>query len=94
MNWIQVLLIVAIVTLVVYLLRSRRSAQARAWVKVGYVVFVMALLDLRRATAPRFHAAGRAVIGLMVLFIGVSAVRPHWSLEFDRVGVALFRWDD
>ena len=44
MNWIQVLLIVAVVTLVVYLLRSRRSAQARAWVKVGYVVFVMAAI--------------------------------------------------
>jgi hypothetical protein len=42
MNWIQVLLIVAIVVLLVYLLRSRRSAQSRAWVKVGYVVFVIA----------------------------------------------------
>ena len=42
MNWIQVLLIVAIVTLLVYLLRSRRSAQAKAWVKVGYVLFVLA----------------------------------------------------
>lgn len=42
MNWIQVLLIVAIVTLLVYLLRSRRSAQSRAWVKVGYVLFVVA----------------------------------------------------
>lgn len=42
MNWIQVLLIVAIVTLLVYLLRSRRSAQAKAWVKVGYVFFVLA----------------------------------------------------
>jgi len=42
MNWIQVLLIAAIVTLLVYLLRSRRSAQSRAWVKVGYVVFVLA----------------------------------------------------
>ncbi|BBY26243.1 DUF2304 domain-containing protein [Mycolicibacterium sediminis] len=44
MNWIQVLLIVAVVTIMVYLLRSRRSAQARAWVKVGYVVFVMAAI--------------------------------------------------
>ncbi len=44
MNWIQVLLIVAIVTLLVYLLRSRRSAQSRAWVKVGYVVFVLAAI--------------------------------------------------
>jgi small membrane protein len=42
MNWIQFLLIAAIVTLLVYLLRSRRSAQARAWVKVGYVLFVVA----------------------------------------------------
>jgi hypothetical protein len=44
MNWIQVLLIVAIVTLLVYLLRSRRSAQSRAWVKVGYVLFVVAAI--------------------------------------------------
>lgn len=42
MNWIQVLLIAAIVLLLVYLLRSRRSARSRAWVKVGYVVFVLA----------------------------------------------------
>ena len=42
MNWIQLLLIAAIVTLLVYLLRSRRSAQARAWVKVGYILFVVA----------------------------------------------------
>lgn len=42
MNWIQVLLIAAIITLLVYLLLSRRSAQARAWVKVGYVLFVVA----------------------------------------------------
>lgn len=42
MNWIQALLIAAVITLLVYLLRSRRSAQARAWVKVGYVAFVIA----------------------------------------------------
>lgn len=44
MNWIQVLLIAAVVVLLVYLLRSRRSAQARAWVKVGYVLFVVAAI--------------------------------------------------
>ena len=38
MNWIQVLLIVSIIALLVYLLRSRRSAQSKAWVKVGYVL--------------------------------------------------------
>lgn len=42
MNWIQVLLIAAVVSLLVYLLRSRASAQSRAWVKVGYVLFVLA----------------------------------------------------
>ncbi|GAB7067923.1 DUF2304 domain-containing protein [Mycobacterium hodleri] len=42
MNWIQVLLIAAVLVLLVYLLRSRRSAQAKAWVKIGYVLFVLA----------------------------------------------------
>jgi small membrane protein len=41
-NWIQALLIVSVVTLLVYLLRSRGTAQARAWVKVGFVLFVLA----------------------------------------------------
>ena len=41
MNWIQGLLITSIVLLVVYLLRSRRSAQSQAWVKVGFLVFVL-----------------------------------------------------
>jgi hypothetical protein len=40
-NWIQILLIAAIVVLLVYLLRSRRNAQSKAWVKVGYVSFVV-----------------------------------------------------
>ena len=42
MNWIQGLLITSIVALLVYLLRSRRSPQSKAWVKVGYLVFVLA----------------------------------------------------
>ncbi len=42
MNWIQGLLITSIIALLVYLLRSRRSAQSKAWVKVGYLVFVIA----------------------------------------------------
>ena len=42
MNWIQVLLIASIAALLVYLLRSRRSARSRAWVKVGYLAFVLA----------------------------------------------------
>lgn len=42
MNWIQALLIVSVLTLLVYLLRSRTSARSKAGVKVGYVLFVVA----------------------------------------------------
>lgn len=42
MNWIQVLLITAVLALLVYLLRSRTNAKAKAWVKVGYLLFVIA----------------------------------------------------
>jgi hypothetical protein len=44
MNWIQILLIAAVVALLVYLLRSRTNAKAKAWVKVGYVLFVIAAI--------------------------------------------------
>ncbi|BBZ78073.1 membrane protein [Mycolicibacterium anyangense] len=44
MNWIQVLLIAAVMALLVYLLRSRTNAKAKAWVKVGYVLFVVAAI--------------------------------------------------
>ena len=42
MNWIQGLLIGSIFALVIYLVRSRRSAQSQAWVKVGFMLFVLA----------------------------------------------------
>jgi len=42
MNWIQALLILSIIVLLVYLLRSRTSARTKAWVKVGGVLFVIA----------------------------------------------------
>ena len=42
MNWIQLLLITAVMVLLVYLLRRRTNAKAKAWVKVGYVLFVIA----------------------------------------------------
>jgi hypothetical protein len=41
MNWIQLLLIAAVVALLFYLLRSRTNTKAKAWVKVGYVAFVI-----------------------------------------------------
>ncbi|HZA11985.1 DUF2304 domain-containing protein [Mycobacterium sp.] len=42
MNWIQLLLIAAVIALLVFLLRSRASAQSKAWVKVGYLAFILA----------------------------------------------------
>ena len=42
MNWIQVLLIAAVVALLIYLLRSRTNTKAKAWVKVGLPLFVVA----------------------------------------------------
>ncbi|HEX6706772.1 MAG TPA: diguanylate cyclase [Albitalea sp.] len=57
---------------------------------VAYVVFVMALLQIRRASSPWLHGAGRALIGLLTAFIALAALRPHWSLELDRIGVGLF----
>jgi hypothetical protein len=42
MNWIQVLLIAAVISLLIFLLRSRKSAQSKAWVKVGYLAFIVA----------------------------------------------------
>jgi small membrane protein len=41
-NWIQGLLIASIIALLVYLLRSRRSVQSQAWVKVAFLFFVLA----------------------------------------------------
>ncbi len=54
MNWIQALLIVSVLVLLVYLLRSRRNARSKAWVKVGYVLFVIAGIYaiLARTTRP------------------------------------------
>jgi small membrane protein len=41
-NWIQGLLIASVLALLVFALRSRSSARTKAWVKVGYVLFVIA----------------------------------------------------
>lgn len=44
MNWIQGLLIAAVLALLFYLLRARTNAKAKAWVKVGYLLFVIAAI--------------------------------------------------
>jgi hypothetical protein len=44
MNWIQALLITSVLALLVYLLRSRRSARSKAWVKVFVIAGIYAIL--------------------------------------------------
>ena len=55
-----------------------------------YIFFVMKLLDIELATHPRLARAGLGIAALLSLFIVVALVRPRWSLELDRVGVAFF----
>jgi diguanylate cyclase (GGDEF)-like protein len=55
-----------------------------------YILFVMKLLDIELATNPRLARAGLGIAGLLSLFILVALLRPRWSLELDRVGVAFF----
>ncbi|HEY8710796.1 MAG TPA: diguanylate cyclase [Burkholderiaceae bacterium] len=57
---------------------------------IAYVVFVVDLLDIRAQNAPGLHRASRVLLALMVAFIAIAALRPHWSLQLDRIGVALF----
>jgi diguanylate cyclase len=55
-----------------------------------YIFFVMKLLDIELATHPRLARIGLGIAALLSLFIVVALVRPRWSLELDRVGVAFF----
>ena len=57
---------------------------------LAYVVFVVELLGIRADNAPGLHRAGRVVMAVLVAFIALAALRPHWSLELDRFGVAVF----
>ncbi|MEY4564954.1 MAG: hypothetical protein RLZZ618_4231 [Pseudomonadota bacterium] len=57
---------------------------------IAYIVFVIDLLGIRAETTPRLHRVSQLVMGLMVVFVLVSLVKPNWSLEFDRVGVGMF----
>ena len=55
-----------------------------------YILFVMRLLDITRHTAPRLHRAARTILALLAAFILLALLKPNWSLELDRLGVALF----
>jgi diguanylate cyclase (GGDEF)-like protein len=55
-----------------------------------YVLFVMKLLDIEPIAHRGLARAGQGILGLMGLFILIALVRPRWSLELDRIGVAFF----
>lgn len=55
-----------------------------------YILFVLRLLDIRRDNQPLLYRTGMALLGLFAAFIALALLKPHWSLELDRAGVALF----
>lgn len=57
---------------------------------VAYIVFVMALLEIRRDSQPRLYQTGIALLAVLAVFILTAAIQPSWSLELDRYGVGLF----
>jgi len=56
----------------------------------AYIVFVMALLEIRKDMHLHLYRAGCAVLALLGAAIAMAFIRPNWSLELDRYGVALF----
>ncbi len=56
----------------------------------AYVLFVFRLLEISSATHSRLHRAGMALLGLFAAFFLLALLKPNWSLELDRTGVALF----
>ncbi|MEO6117668.1 MAG: diguanylate cyclase [Methylotenera sp.] len=57
---------------------------------IAYVVFVMALLEIKLETKKRLYWAGVAIFSLMCLFVGLAIVYPNWALELSRFGVGMF----
>ncbi|MHB1676909.1 MAG: GGDEF domain-containing protein [Sulfuriferula sp.] len=56
----------------------------------AYVLFVLRLLDITPDTHPRLYWMGMVLLSLFAAFILLALFKPHWSLELDRIGVALF----
>ncbi|WP_325397370.1 diguanylate cyclase [Undibacterium sp.] len=56
----------------------------------AYIVFVMALLELRPGNHPRLYRVGMLLLALFMIFIVLAGFFPNWSLELDRYGVGLF----
>jgi len=57
---------------------------------IAYILFVRALLEIRRDNHPHLYRLSRGLLMVLAMFIVVAAFRPSWSLELDRYGVGLF----
>jgi diguanylate cyclase (GGDEF)-like protein len=57
---------------------------------VAYVVFVMALLEIKWEAKSRLYWAGITIFSVMCVFIGLALVFPNWALELSRYGVGMF----
>jgi diguanylate cyclase (GGDEF)-like protein len=57
---------------------------------IAYVVFVMHLLEIQKATKKRLYWLGAAMIAVMSLFLGFAMMYTNWALELSRYGVTLF----
>ena len=61
-----------------------------ALASIFYVIFVMTLLGISRQYYAVLYYLGLSTIAVLVVFALLALTMPHWSLEFDRYGVAIF----
>lgn len=57
---------------------------------IAYVVFVMALLEIKREYKKYLYWAGIVIFSFMCAFVGLALVYQNWALELSRYGVGLF----
>ncbi|PKM10604.1 MAG: diguanylate cyclase [Gammaproteobacteria bacterium HGW-Gammaproteobacteria-3] len=57
---------------------------------IAYVLFVMALLEIRYDSHPRLYTVGLMILALLGGLMVLAAAMPNWSMEIDRYGVGLF----
>ena len=57
---------------------------------IAYILFVLQLLNIRKANHPWLYRTGLFLIGTLSMFALCGFIFPHESLELDRAGVSIF----
>jgi len=57
---------------------------------IAYVVFVMALLEIKPENKKHLYWAGIVIFSCMCIFVGLALVYANWALELSRYGVGMF----